>query len=201
MKLNGMAAYNAGGDGSNIFSSGTYFPNFINTSSGGSVTPITPAAVNNLVAKSGNMAKAKISGIVNFATWLQATMPDVYAKIAMARPDLIMPEFALAGLAGLAAADPATDAAVAGDPNAAPSTDWGKTITDLLIPLVGAYQQSQYVKVNIKRAETGLPPIDANVLGAQVQVGVSPQILQKAQTFGIALLGVALLAIFMSRKR
>jgi hypothetical protein len=205
MKLKGMGAYNAGGDGSNIFSNGSYFPNWINTPSGGSVVPITPKTakdVNKLVAKSGNMAKAKISGIVNFAAWLQAKFPDVYAQLVMDRPDLIMPEFALAGLAGLASTDPSTDASTASDPNAAPSTDWGKTITDLLTPLIGAYQQSQLVNVNIKRAEAGLDPIDANALGAQVQVGVSPQVLQTSRIAGIAIIGVAVLAIFMfSRKR
>lgn len=50
---------------------------------------------------SGQAAKAKISGVVQFSDWLASAFPDLYAAVQQSRPDIFMPELAMAGLAGL----------------------------------------------------------------------------------------------------
>jgi MYXO-CTERM domain-containing protein len=142
-----------------------------------------------VVAASGQKVKAAIDGVVNFMSWLETNFPEQHAAVLQSRPELALPEFAMAGLAGLGQGE---------TPAAEPTTDWGKQLTSILSPLLNVWQQRELVKVNIKRAEQGLSPLDTGAIAPTVNVGVSPEVRQAGIIGGLALLGVALL--FLRRR-
>lgn len=142
-----------------------------------------------VIAESGSKAKAAIDGVVNFMSWLEINFPDQYTQVLQSRPELALPEFALSGLAGLGEGDAASE----------PATDWGKTLTDILSPLLNVWQQKELVKVNIRRAELGLSPLDSSSVAPTVNVGVTSEVKQAGAIAGLALLGVLFLA--MRKKR
>ena len=77
-------------------------------------------------------------------------------------------------------------------------TEWGKTVSDLLGKYLIYDQQKSLIKLNISRAEKGLPPIDAAAYGAGVSVGVSPGVQQLAY---IAIGGLVVVGLLNSLKR
>lgn len=139
------------------------------------------------VEQSAAKAKVNVEKIMTFSAWLNASMPEVYQAVMMSRPDLLLPEFAASGLAGLSEDQPVTSV---------PETDWGKKILEVASPLLQVWQQKELMKVNVARAERGLAPIDVSQIAPQVQVR-NPQLemLGKVAVFGLLGLGaVALIA-------
>ena len=55
----------------------------------------------NVVHQSSVDTKKQADAVAKFSNWLNANFPVVFRGILRARPDLLIPEFALAGLAGL----------------------------------------------------------------------------------------------------
>lgn len=159
-----------------IFSWRQYFPEY-------------DSQTQQIVAASGQKVKAAVDGVVNFMSWLEDNFPEQHAAVLQSRPELALPEFAMAGLAGLGQGD---------TPAEEPATDWGKQLTSFLAPLLGVWQQRELIKANIKLAEQGKPPLDASAFAAKVEVGASPEIKQ-AGIIGLALLGVGVL--FLMRRR
>lgn len=149
-----------------------------------------------IVTKSGEKAKTKVDAIVEFADWLKTSNPDVYEAVMRSRPDILLPEFAMAGLGGLS--DVATDTT--------PSTDWGKLASDFLTPLFGVYTQKSLLDINIKRAEQGLPPLtDTSALAPSVNVNLPATTQQQIGDIGkvitVGLLGLGALMIIGKKRR
>lgn len=132
--------------------------------------------------------KAKAAGIVTFSQWLEANYPDVYKSVIYTRPELLMPEFALAGIRryanGLGEDQP--------QEKTEPQTDWGTRLISVIEKIVPAYQQQQLFKMQIRRAEQGLPPIDPSSFAPTVNVGVEANT-RNLMLFGFIGLGVLFL--------
>lgn len=151
-----------------------------------------------VVTKSGEKAKAKVDAIVEFADWLKAYNPAIYEAVMQSRPDILMPEFAMAGLGGLS--DTVSPA------DTAPTTDWGKMASDFLGPLVGVYSQKQLIDVNVKRAEQGLPPLtDTSAFSPTVNVNLPTATQQQIGDIGkvitVGLLGLGALMLLRKKGR
>lgn len=158
---------------------------------GGGGTSAIPFSVDETIKESAQNAKVKADAVAEFSSWLEKNFPDVFKAVMQSRPDLLVPEFALAGLAGLSAEDAAS--------TPSPLSDWAKALSEILAPISGAYAQKQCIDVNIKRAEMGLPPIDcANMTAPTVNVGVTPEVKQMGMIAALAFAGVLFL---MLRKR
>lgn len=151
------------------------------------------------VKKSGEKAKIKVDAIVAFADWLKVSNPDIYEAVMQSRPDILMPEFAIAGLGGLSdVAQPTTDTI--------PITDWGKTTIDFLSPLIGVYSQKQLIDVNVKRAEQGLPPLtDTSAFAPTINVNLPTSAQQQIGDIGkvitVGLLGLGALMLLGKKRR
>lgn len=78
-----------------------------------------------------------------------------------------------------------------------PLTQWGTSILDTIQSTLPAYfqakSQSDLMKINIARAEQGLPPIDSSSLAPTVNVGVSPAV---QQFMYIAVGGLVLVGLY-----
>lgn len=72
----------------------------------------------------------------------------------------------------------------------APGESWMDTLTRILPSLVATYQQKEILKVQIARANAGLPPLDASQYGLGLTVGISPDIKNMLMIGGIALIAV-----------
>jgi len=82
------------------------------------------------------------------------------------------------------------------NPAPAPTTDWGQLIFGAGQAFLQTQQQHDLMKLNLARAEKGLPPIEASSIAPQVNVGVSGDV-QKLIGIGIGLAAiVALAAVF-----
>lgn len=155
--------------------------------------------------KSGEKAKAKINGVVNFMSWMQRKHPAIYSRVMQSRPDLAIPELALRGLGGLHdTQQQMIDAQNAGmdvtlGDTSAPSTSWGKDLLNLITPFAGIYQQKKLFDLNIKRAENGLPPLDS--AAPTVNVGVTRGVMTAGTVAGLAVVGMVLLMMFKPRRR
>lgn len=127
------------------------------------------------------------SGREGFLQWLRWWQPAIHQRIAVARPELVYADqrkrqakrdfdfesdaldyegynydtgnFLLYGV---------------GEPPETPQQKqtWADRITSVLTPLMQAYQQKQIFKIQLKRAEEGLPPLKTDDLAAQVKVKV-----------------------------
>lgn len=150
------------------------------------------------MANSGQKAKAKINGVVNFISWLQNKYPDIYTKVMQSRPELAIPELALSGLGSLNDTQQQMLDAQTADMNTPPSTSWGKSLLDFVTPLVNIYAQKQLFDLNIKRAEVNLPPLES--LGSTVNIGVSHGVMQAGTISGLIIAGLALLLILKKKK-
>lgn len=124
---------------------------------------------------------------IAFVDWLKTEQPDVYAEVA----DMIG--------SGQLGAD---------DTTAAPApTLWDK-ITNAVTSLASIKLQSDILKTNLERAQTGLPPIDAATYAPVVktQVAVTPEMAAElkagAMNVGkVAMIGGALLAAWLLLKK
>lgn len=90
-----------------------------------------------------------------FLSWLRARHPEVYDRA----------NGGMSGFAGL------------GAENAAPADqkDWIDRLTGMLPNLATTYAQVKLINANLKRAESGLPPLDTSSTAAQVKVGPSDE--------------------------
>ncbi len=168
-----------------LFNWPDYFPQYVPTTG-------------EVIKKSAQVAQAKVSGVVKFADWLQSNFPEVFAAVNQTRPEIFMPEFAMSGLGGLGD--------IATPDTTTPDTSWGKTISDLIAPLIGVYTQKKLIDINIKRAEQGLAPLtDTSAFNPTVNVDASPALMAPIQQMGsmlaIGLVGLGVLFFISRRKR
>lgn len=169
-------------------------------SAGSAPFGIAPTGTPNAPMQTQQAAKV---GIVTFADWLQNNYPKVYEGIMQTLPEAFIPEFALAGLKrkAFSMAGMSGDAAEATDESAA-VTDWGTRLTELvnkLAPsLIQLKGQSDLIKLNIARAEKGLPPVSASDIAPQVNVGVSSDVAQMGKIAVYGLLGIGGLLVLSS---
>lgn len=153
-----------------------------------------------------------------FGKFIQKLDPQKFAQMLSRRPDLFRPsdvipqgklsaipermkaianapmrnQAARIGFAGLGQTETAQEPSLV--------TEWGNNIFDLAKQYFQLEGQRDIIKLNIARAEQGLPPISAESVAPQVNVGLSPET-QKLAIYG--LVGVGLIAAFMAvtRKR
>lgn len=72
----------------------------------------------------------------------------------------------------------------------APGETWVDSLSRLLPMLAATEQQRELLKVQVDRANRGLPPLDMSQYAAGVNVGVSPEVKQLLMYGGIAALAV-----------
>lgn len=169
-------------------------------------------------------AARHIGAIFQFGQWFQGAMPEAYNAM-MARNPAALDPLAIVANGTLVATRPASSSgnSLAGmgdiiyDTNGQPYdtgesvgynsgdwqgsvTAWGKSLTDFAKNYLVYDSQKRLLDANIKRAEQGLPPLDASAYGLGLNVGLTPAT-QKLVLYG--LIGLAGLAIFsgMSRRR
>lgn len=181
------------------------FASFATRNAAEAIAPTPPANQVNVVKASAQDSKQLVNSIAEFSDWLRVKYPDIYKAAMMSRPDLLIPEFAMAGLGGLRLRQLAGLADAAGD--SAPSSEWGKQISDLLnkiaAPLLNVYQQKKILDINVKRAEMGLDPINESNIAPTVNVGVPPQQMEQIMSLGkIMVIGVlGLGAVYLVSKK
>lgn len=150
--------------------------------------------------------------IDSFGKFIQKLDPKKHAEMLARRPDLfrasdIIPSGKLSaipermkaiinapqrntaariGFAGLGQTETAEPSLV---------TEWGNNFFDLAKQYFQLEGQRDIIKLNIARAEQGLPPISAESVAPQVNVGLSPET-QKLAIYG--LVGVGLVAALMA---
>lgn len=81
--------------------------------------------------------------------------------------------------------------------NRVPGESWTDTLQRLLPILATTYQQKQLLDVQVDRARSGLPPLDASMYAPGVQVGLSSDTSRTLMLLGGAVLAVLFL---MSRR-
>lgn len=81
-----------------------------------------------------------------------------------------------------------------------PQTDWGRRLSEIFTGVVSAYQTKQLYDLNIRRAEMGLPPIDASALAPQVRVGLSNDMRNLLVYGGVAFLLAYFGSQFLKRR-
>jgi len=143
-----------------------------------------------------SVSGSQIAAVQSFLDWLRNQMPDVYAEISAARPDLLNADSAAQGLSGVyghsvtpsivpsnlraqlksnsllhglsrfSQAAPSTDAST-------PSTSWGTSLVNLAGGIITAIDQQKLFNTQVARAEAGLPPLDVSAAGVPVNVGLS----------------------------
>lgn len=129
-----------------------------------------------------------------FTNWLQARFPDVYGHVANRAPRMLDADKSVAtGALG-------RKAQLSGLGDFAPVSDWGKTFTDAVTAVVQGKAQSDLIKMNISRAEQGLPPIDPGNVTPGVNVGLSADTRQLA-TLGIGAALIVGLAMAFGKGR
>lgn len=136
-----------------------------------------------------------------FAQWLKQSYPQVHSALAARAPAALDPvrtvtsgsltpgmrSGASKGLSGL------------GDlVDTAPVTDWGKMINDTAQSLISLAGQREIIRMNVQRAEQGLPPLDTGALAPQVNFGVSREV----RTLAIVGIGALLVgSLFFAKGR
>lgn len=101
------------------------------------------------------------SGYNGFIAWLEKYHPEVIDEASMS------PE--LSGLGADAAASPAAATTPAA------KTSWINSLTDAAAKILPLYQQQKVFSTQLKRAQTGLPPVDMSAYTADTgyQVGLN----------------------------
>lgn len=156
------------------------------------------------------------TAVKQFATWLQAKHPDIYAKaqpmVAGYQPTAQQQAkyraaqakyAAYKGLSGLGA-DTLPSINAPQSPTVTPdaTTGWLNSLTNAIqqiLPVAAAtYSQKQLIDLNIARANAGLPPVDSSAVSPQVNVGVSSQVGSMANTLIYGALGLGALFVISS---
>lgn len=126
-------------------------------------------------------------GLPGFLRWLERDFPAVHARLRAQRPDLLA-----TAMAGLGQAEPvATKTA-------------GQKIADFVLPLLQVYQQRQILKLQLKRAEAGQPPLDVESLAApptRVEIEAGKETRRTGMIALAAGAGLGLLVWMMGRRR
>lgn len=138
--------------------------------------------------------------VAQFTDWLKREAPEAHAKITEKRPDLLEVRSVLMGISPRASGGGLSGMGETPlDDGQGPVSTWGTQILDLAKGWMTYDMQRDLFKLNIARAEQGLPPISGSTLAPQVNVGVSPQ-LQSIGTFAVVgLVAVGLIAAFRRR--
>lgn len=130
--------------------------------------------------------------IQEFSAWLKHTAPAVHDAVNRARADLLSgPKAVAKGLAGLGQGDAPGD-------SGGIITEWGNQLLELAKGYAAYDTQRDLIKLNISRAEKGLPPISGSFIAPQVNVGASPE-LQMLGTIAVG--GAILFAVASLLKR
>lgn len=118
--------------------------------------------------------------------------PSLYSTIARDYPETMFPGGQMSA---------AHDSSAPTD-STAPTTDWGSRLLDIIKVIVPAKQQTDLYKMQLRRAEAGLPPIDPSNFAPTVNVGTSPAVLRniKYLTWGVAGLALIGLIIYARKK-
>lgn len=127
-----------------------------------------------------------VTGTAGFLRWLARDYPAAYAKLAAERPGLLR-----AGSGGLGQIQPAVNTTV------------GQQIADFVLPLLSVYQQQQVLKLQLKRAKAGQPPLELDQYAApparfELEAGEKTQ---RTALLIAGTLGLVGLAYFLSRPR
>jgi hypothetical protein len=165
---------------------------------------------------------AHVESVSGFIAWLAQMFPEIYRAISAQAPDLADPITAVQKIApastqtrnswagrGLAGwnADPATginvwtdDASASGEtdkPWSGVVSEWGKSVMDLAKGYLVYDTQRDVIKLNIKRAEQGLPPLPMDAFNPQVNVGLSADV----QKLGMIAIGGLIIVGLISAAR
>ncbi len=154
------------------------------------------------VAAENPGAAGHVNSVWSFMNWMQQSNPEYYDAISGNRPDLVnAAEVVTSGKLGMQMSGMGE---VMTDGTAEPATGWGQDVLDFFKQAVPAYYQnraqSDLIKLNISRAERGLPPIDASGVAPQVNVGMSAGMTKLAYVAVGGLVLVGLLSVIKSRK-
>lgn len=136
---------------------------------------------------SGHIAAAE-----QFKAWLKTRFPDVYRRIEESDPELLAPGAVPTvspvyitkggGLSGLGEGE-----------GGSVISEWGSRIMDFGKQVLQLKGQQDLIKLNIARAEQGLPPVDQGSVAPQMNVGLAADT-QKIVLYAVG--GLALTAIF-----
>ncbi len=158
-----------------------------------------------IAAQDNPEAARHMQAVFAFTEWLKSDFPDVHGALALRNPKALdVVQTVMNG--NLAPSNsvkksPSSASGMAGLGDlvdAQPATDWGKTIVDAAKSLISLKGQNDLIKLNVTRAEQGLPPIDQGAVSPQVNVGVSPQV-QQLIVYGIGALVVVGLVHSLSK--
>lgn len=153
-----------------------------------------------------------INSIWSFLSWMKSSNAPLYNIIANKRPDLVDPAAVVTSGALSVSKNITpkasklkgyeTDLTIGDTPSGSNPivTSWGQDVLDLIKGIAPSYfqikSQSDLMKINIARAEQGLPPIDSSGLAPTVNVGISPAVQQMGYLAVGGLVLVGLVAAF-----
>jgi len=140
---------------------------------------------------------------------LKTSYPSLYGLLLTRRPDLIKsalsnyspgnPVFPSNMLGDNTAVSPTIDNPQA--PPQAVTTTWYQDIFSVIKDAIPAYQQQQLFKLQLKRAERGLAPIDPALVAPRINVSLPVAQQRQAQFALFGFLGLGALGIyFLARK-
>lgn len=148
-----------------------------------------------------NPARAQhIQAQYQFSQWLKRSEPRIF-DAARNRTNLLE----LQGVEKMAAS--AAPGKLAGLGQAAdmgeqgPITQWGTQLLDLAKGYMVYDAQKDLMKVNLSRAEQGLPPIDPGYIAPQVQLGVAPNVQTLAYVALAGMVVIGLLATLGGKRK
>lgn len=127
-------------------------------------------------------------GIPGFLRWLQRDFPAAYDKLANQRPELLRAAYERARLGQVEMPAVATA---------------GQKIADFVLPLLQVYQQQQILKLQLKRAKLGQPPVDFEAYAVpparfELEAGAKTQ---RTALLIAGALGLGAAAYFLTQRR
>lgn len=112
------------------------------------------------------------SAINSLALWIKNVSPGAYAAVMTGKPHLFDPGRAVrSGMMGISAMSAAVD-----DNPTNPISEWGKQLLDVAKGYMAFDMQRDLLKVNIARAEKGLPPISSETIAPTMNLGISSDV-------------------------
>jgi len=146
------------------------------------------------------------AAVKQFAMWLQAKHPDIYAKARPMVAAYTPTAKQQAGLSGLGADTlPAINAPQTPTVTPDATTGWLNMLTNAIqqiLPVAAAtYSQKQLIDLNIARANAGLSPVDSSAVSPTVNVGASPQVTSMAKIAIYGALGLGAIYLLSGKRR
>lgn len=131
--------------------------------------------------------------IGQFSAWAAREVPGFHSRVNASNPGLLNPgRVVSSGMAGLSGLGNFTTE------GEQPLTSWGGQVMDLLKTWTAYDTQRDLIKLNISRAERGLPPISGATIAPQVNIGASSEL----QTLGFLAVGaLVLIGVLRAFKR